>query len=444
MEGRVARRARPVPQRSGRFVDVSAGSGADSRCGVAAASPPTSTATANRSVRHDSTARLLWNQGDGTFNEGAGRAWTRWAGSRAAVGDVDGDGWPDLFVAGYADLNGEVPAGPGFPNTYLGVRDLLFLSNGRSDGRVTSARSGVSRARGRRVRVRARRGLLRPRPRRRPRPVRRQRHQAEPAVRQRALAGRGGRRSRRARLPVRGARGPGGRRRSQRRHGRRRRRLRRGRPARPVRHQRARPGARRLPSRPRPPIRRSSTSRRVRPRPPGSFGLGRPFADLDLDTDLDLLLRTGPPVTDLAAEPSWSRAAEPRRSIRGREDMIGLDEVGPRARQRRRRLRQRRRRRRRGDSSAAGSCCSRTAARGGTGSRSRSTASTRARVTAVLDDGRTLGGSSGRGSYLSSEDPRCTSGSATREVARSSCAGRAVRRPASTTSPPNGRSRCGA
>jgi hypothetical protein len=58
---------------------------------------------------------------------------------------VNEDGWPDLFVAGYADLsNPTTGASKGFPNTYLGVRDLLFLSNGSAGaGRVTFREVGV-------------------------------------------------------------------------------------------------------------------------------------------------------------------------------------------------------------------------------------------------------------------------------------------------------------
>jgi hypothetical protein len=90
---------------------------------------------------------LLWNDGDGTFTEGAVDAGVAAYGWRtgAAVGDVNGDGWPDLFVAGYTDLLSPNPdAIEGFPNTYFGVRDLLFLNEGADDGgRVTFREVGV-------------------------------------------------------------------------------------------------------------------------------------------------------------------------------------------------------------------------------------------------------------------------------------------------------------
>src|SRR5438128_1661454 len=51
--------------------------------------------------------KLLWNNGDGTFTEGARAAGIRGYGwhAGAAVGDVNGDGRPDLYVAGHTDPN---------------------------------------------------------------------------------------------------------------------------------------------------------------------------------------------------------------------------------------------------------------------------------------------------------------------------------------------------
>jgi hypothetical protein len=93
------------------------------------------------------TNALLWNNGNGTFTEGARAAGVDAYGwhTGAAVGDVNGDGWPDLFVAGYADLNAPIAgATEGFPSTNLGVRDLLYLSDGPDLlGRVTFREVGV-------------------------------------------------------------------------------------------------------------------------------------------------------------------------------------------------------------------------------------------------------------------------------------------------------------
>jgi ASPIC/UnbV protein/VCBS repeat protein len=126
----------------GEFVDVSADSGAN----IAVRGNGCVAADLDLDGRTDlyvTTSRadaLLWNNGDGTFSEGAQAAGVAAYGWRtgAAVGDVNGDGWPDLFVAGYTDLNNPTPqTTEGFPNTYLGVRDLLFLNEGRSrEGRV--------------------------------------------------------------------------------------------------------------------------------------------------------------------------------------------------------------------------------------------------------------------------------------------------------------------
>ena len=87
---------------------------------------------------------LLWNDGDGTFTEGAAKAGITAPGwhSGAAVGDVNGDGRPDLFVASYADPNVRVESSAGFPTNHLAVRDLLYLNVGTDDeGARPSARS---------------------------------------------------------------------------------------------------------------------------------------------------------------------------------------------------------------------------------------------------------------------------------------------------------------
>jgi hypothetical protein len=93
---------------------------------------------------------LLWNDGDGTFTEGAvaaGVAAYGWR-SGAAVGDLSGDGLPDLFVAGYADLGTRIPeATKGFPNTYAGVRDLLFLGTGERTFREVGVDAGLEATR---------------------------------------------------------------------------------------------------------------------------------------------------------------------------------------------------------------------------------------------------------------------------------------------------------
>jgi len=83
---------------------------------------------------------LLWNNGNGTFTEGArshGVVSFGWH-AGAAAADVNGDGRPDLYVAGYTEANGAIAGSmDGFPTNHLGVRDLLFLNEGNGpDGRA--------------------------------------------------------------------------------------------------------------------------------------------------------------------------------------------------------------------------------------------------------------------------------------------------------------------
>jgi hypothetical protein len=92
-------------------------------------------------VTTDTYDALLWNRGGGRFTEGARAAGIDHYGwhTGAAVGDVNGDGLPDLFVAGYADPNAPIPDSfEGFPQNHRGVRDLLYLNRGRDGtGRTT-------------------------------------------------------------------------------------------------------------------------------------------------------------------------------------------------------------------------------------------------------------------------------------------------------------------
>ncbi len=89
---------------------------------------------------------LLWNNGDGTFTEGARKAGVVSFGwhSGAAVTDVNGDGLPDLYVAGYTNLSNAITGSiRGFPSNYGGVRDELFLNEGGRHFREVGALAGL-------------------------------------------------------------------------------------------------------------------------------------------------------------------------------------------------------------------------------------------------------------------------------------------------------------
>ena len=136
----------------GRFVDVSRGSGADldlrgNGCVAADFNGDDRTDLFVTATGYDA---LLWNEGGGKFVEGARAAGIDAYGwhTAATVGDVNADGLPDLFVAGYADLNAPVEGASGFPSTYAGVRDRLYLNlgadaSGRSRFRDVAAEVGI-------------------------------------------------------------------------------------------------------------------------------------------------------------------------------------------------------------------------------------------------------------------------------------------------------------
>src|SRR3989440_3830277 len=106
-------------------------------------------------ITADGQNELLWNNGNGTFTQGAWAAGIRSHGwhTSATVADVNGDGRPDLFVAGYTDVYLPISgSAAGVPNNYAAARDLLYLNtgrdkHGRSRFREVGVQAGLEAAR---------------------------------------------------------------------------------------------------------------------------------------------------------------------------------------------------------------------------------------------------------------------------------------------------------
>ena len=251
---------------------------------------------------------LLWNEGDGKFREGARAAGVDAYGWRtgAAVGDVNGDGWPDIFVAGYADMNSDNPAGTRRVPEHQARRPRrpLPLERGTT-ARSRSGRSGgrpASRSRGSST------GSERSSPTSRATATSTciSRTTRTPTACTKTSSGRAGRK----RIPRGWASGsrsvrPRGGRRPGRRYGRLGGGLQRGRALRSLRHERARPGTRRVQgSSPARPERPTPTYARTWPRRSPELGrlgrdLGRPRPRR---RSRSLARERGIPVTDLAAD----------------------------------------------------------------------------------------------------------------------------------------------
>ncbi|HJU48394.1 MAG TPA: CRTAC1 family protein, partial [Gaiellaceae bacterium] len=97
--------------------------------------------TAGFNVETNGYDALLWNDGDGTFTEGARKAGIADNGwhTGVAIGDVNGDDRQDLFVAGYTDANASIAGSTaGFPTNHRAERDRLYINQGPGpDGRPT-------------------------------------------------------------------------------------------------------------------------------------------------------------------------------------------------------------------------------------------------------------------------------------------------------------------
>jgi hypothetical protein len=135
----------------GRFTNVTAasGTGLQTRGEGCVAADLNGDGLTDLYVTTSTNDALYWNNGDGTFTEGARKAGVISFGwhSGAAVADVNGDGRPDLFVAGYTNMaNPIVGSVKGFPSNTEGVRDELFLNEGNKHFKEVGAQVGLDPA----------------------------------------------------------------------------------------------------------------------------------------------------------------------------------------------------------------------------------------------------------------------------------------------------------
>ncbi|MBX2999533.1 MAG: VCBS repeat-containing protein [Caldilineaceae bacterium] len=148
-EGGLPRNALFRNRGDGAFEDVSAGSGADliMRGNGCVAGDINGNGYPDLYVTADGPNALLLNQGDGTFVDvahDAGVDAPEWS-TAAALADVDNDGLIDIFVGAYIDLEKTVPNPIGiFPQDFLGLPNRLYLNGGDGTFEEVTVAAGIT------------------------------------------------------------------------------------------------------------------------------------------------------------------------------------------------------------------------------------------------------------------------------------------------------------